>query len=94
MAEGDVTQPLLIKDILAKPLLVAPHAEIVSAGHGRFSYREFATRINRLAHALTSIRIGRGDTVAVLDWDTHRYLECFCRLWFIRNLPAIDGGAD
>jgi fatty-acyl-CoA synthase len=77
MAEGSVTQPLLIKDILAKPLLVAPHAEIVSAGHGRFSYREFATRINRLAHALTSIGIGRGDTVAVLDWDTHRYLECF-----------------
>ena len=72
-----MTQPLLIKDILAKPLLVAPHAEIVSAGHGRFSYREFATRINRLAHALTSIRIGRGDTIAVLDWDTHRYLECF-----------------
>jgi fatty-acyl-CoA synthase len=77
MAEGGVTQPLLIKDILAKPLLVAPHAEIVSAGHGRFSYREFATRINRLAHALTSIGIGSGDTVAVLDWDTHRYLECF-----------------
>ena len=72
-----MTQPLLIKDILAKPLLVAPHAEIVSAGHGRFSYREFATRINRLAHALTSIGIGHGDTVAVLDWDTHRYLECF-----------------
>jgi fatty-acyl-CoA synthase len=77
MEEGGVTQPLLIKDILAKPLLVAPHAEIVSAGHGRFSYREFATRINRLAHALTSIGIGSGDTVAVLDWDTHRYLECF-----------------
>jgi fatty-acyl-CoA synthase len=77
MAEGGVTQSLLIKDILAKPLLVAPHAEIVSAGHGRFSYREFATRISRLAHALTSIGIGRGDTVAVLDWDTHRYLECF-----------------
>ncbi|MGB2468107.1 MAG: fatty acid--CoA ligase [Candidatus Puniceispirillaceae bacterium] len=72
-----MTQPLLIKDILVKPLLVAPHAEIVSAGHGRFSYREFATRINRLAHALTSIGIGSGDTVAVLDWDTHRYLECF-----------------
>lgn len=72
-----MTQPLLIKDILAKPLLVAPHAEIVSAGHGRFGYREFATRINRLAHALTSIGIGSGDTVAVLDWDTHRYLECF-----------------
>jgi fatty-acyl-CoA synthase len=77
MAEDGVTQPLLIKDILAKPLLVAPHAEIVSAGHGRFSYREFATRISRLAHALTSIGIGHGDTVAVLDWDTHRYLECF-----------------
>ena len=59
-----MTQPLLIKDILAKPLLVSPHAEIVSAGHGRFSYRAFATRINRLAHALTSIGIGSGDTPA------------------------------
>ena len=72
-----MTQPLLIRDILAKPLLVAPHVEIVSAGLSRFSYREFATRINKLARALTSIGVCKGDTVAVLDWDTHRYLECF-----------------
>ncbi len=70
-------QSLLIKDILAKPLLVAPGSEILSAGIGRFSYRQFATRINQLAHVLSSIGVNYGSTVAVLDWDTHRYLECF-----------------
>jgi fatty-acyl-CoA synthase len=70
-------QPLLIKDILAKPLLVAPDAEIVSADIGRFTYREFATRVHKLANMLTSLGVTYGDTVAVMDWDTHRYLECF-----------------
>jgi len=34
-------------------------------------------RIHRLAHALTNAGVKPGDTVAVLDWDTPRYLECF-----------------
>src|SRR5690606_19074276 len=32
---------------------------------------------HQLAHMLTSLGVGAGDTVAVLDWDSHRYLECF-----------------
>lgn len=31
----------------------------------------------RLANLLASLGIKRGDTVAVMDWDSHRYLECF-----------------
>jgi fatty-acyl-CoA synthase len=30
-----------------------------------------------LAGALTALGVKPGDRVAVLDWDSHRYLECF-----------------
>jgi fatty-acyl-CoA synthase len=43
----------------------------------RITYRDFAERINRLAFGLTTLGVGPDDTVAVLDWDSHRYLECF-----------------
>ncbi len=43
----------------------------------RFSYAEFHQRVCKLANALTEIGVQPGDTVAVMDWDSHRYLECF-----------------
>lgn len=72
--------PLLIKQILLTPLANAPHQEIVSShsNHSRrYNYRTFYQRIGSLANALSSLGVARGDTVAVMDWDSHRYLECF-----------------
>ena len=69
--------PLLIKSLLRTPLQNAPDAEIVSDGLMRYSYRDFEGRLKRLAHALSSHGVGQGDVVAVMDWDTHRYFECF-----------------
>jgi fatty-acyl-CoA synthase len=43
----------------------------------RFDYRTLRERICRLANALTELGVKPGDTVAVMDWDSHRYLECF-----------------
>ncbi|MCE1243989.1 fatty acid--CoA ligase [Oryzomicrobium sp.] len=71
------TYPLLIKQLLHTPLAVAPDQEIVYADKRRLTYREFARRIHRLGHALTRLGVQGGDTVAVMDWDSHRYLECF-----------------
>jgi fatty-acyl-CoA synthase len=71
------TYPLLIKQLLHTPLAVAPDQEIVYADKRRLTYREFARRIHRLGHALTRLGVRGGDTVAVMDWDSHRYLECF-----------------
>ncbi|SHO51545.1 fatty acid--CoA ligase [Desulfopila aestuarii] len=71
------TYPLLIKNILTAPLRYAPEQEIVYRDSHRYTYREFAKRVARLAHALGDIGICAGDTVAVLDWDSHRYLECY-----------------
>ena len=34
-------------------------------------------RIGRLASGLKELGVRPGDTVGVLDWDTHRFLEAF-----------------
>src|SRR5208337_4658662 len=41
------------------------------------SYRVFRERIGRLASGLAELGVRPGDVVAVLDWDSHRYLECY-----------------
>ena len=69
--------PLLIKGLLESGVKRAPEQEIVSANQNRFTYREFAERVGRLASGLASLGVERGDTVAIMDWDTHRYLECY-----------------
>jgi fatty-acyl-CoA synthase len=68
--------PLLIKNLLFFPVIDEPDQEIVYRNQ-RFTYRELRQRIARLANALTALGIKQGDTVAVMDWDSHRYLECF-----------------
>ncbi len=68
--------PLLIKNLLFCPVVDAPDQEIVYRRQ-RFTYRDLRERVARLANALTSLGVKRGDTVAVMDWDTNRYLECF-----------------
>ncbi|MEH6627316.1 MAG: fatty acid--CoA ligase [Motiliproteus sp.] len=69
--------PLLIKRVLMSGVEAAPDQEIVYRGQFRYSYREFQARVCRLANLLTNVGVKAGDTVAVLDWDSHRYLECF-----------------
>ncbi len=69
--------PLLIKQLLHTPVYYAPDQEIVYRDLARHTYRVLYERINRLAAGLASLGIGPEDTVAVLDWDSHRYLECF-----------------
>ena len=68
---------LLIKHLLTTPLIYSPNQEIVYRDVKRYTYTELGKRVARLAHALTRIGVKPGDTVAVMDWDSHRYLECF-----------------
>jgi fatty-acyl-CoA synthase len=68
--------PLLIKNILLSPIADNPDREIVY-GKSRYTYRQFRERVARLATALKSLGVKEGDTVAVMDWDSNRYLECY-----------------
>ena len=69
--------PLLIRHLLHTPLATALRQEIVYADNRRHDYATFVERVARLASALTELGVKPGDTVAVMDWDSHRYLECF-----------------
>jgi fatty-acyl-CoA synthase len=69
--------PLIIKELLATPLIYSPDREIAYRGTFRYTYRNLYERIHRLADGLEKLGIRAGDTVAVFDYDSHRYLECF-----------------
>ncbi|HEF4760956.1 TPA: fatty acid--CoA ligase [Pseudomonas putida] len=76
-APGAYTYPLLIKSLLLSGGRYSPDQEIVYADKLRYNYQTLNERIQRLAEALTRAGVKAGDTVALLDWDSHRYLECF-----------------
>jgi fatty-acyl-CoA synthase len=69
--------PLIIKKLLNTPLINSPEREIVYADKHRYNYVALNERIHRLANGLEQIGVQAGDTVAVFDYDCHRYLECF-----------------
>ncbi len=74
---GAYDYPLIIKQLLITPLRQCPHQEIVYREKRRLTYREFGQRVHRLGSALAGLGVRFGETVAVMDWDSHRYLECF-----------------
>ncbi|MBU6489780.1 MAG: AMP-binding protein, partial [Burkholderiales bacterium] len=69
--------PLLVKQLLVNALAVNANQEITYRGRQRYSYDGLYRRIGQLAHTLTSFGAKAGSTVAVMDWDTHRYLESY-----------------
>ena len=69
--------PLTINAMFAAPLADNPEQEITYRGQVRMTYTTFRERVRRLAAALLGLGVKAGDTVGVLDWDSHRYLECF-----------------
>ena len=69
--------PLLIKQLLHTPFVQAPEQEIVYRGQVRMTYTTLRERIARLANGLNELGVRHGSTVAVMDWDSHRYLESY-----------------
>ena len=85
-AVGAYEYPLIIKQLLITPLSQCPNQEIVYRDQKRFTYREFGERLHRLGSALANLGVKHGETVAVMDWDTNRYLECF---WAVPMAGAV-----
>jgi len=68
---------LLVKHLLLRPVELSAEKEIVYRDLYRGTYRDLRERVARLAGLLTRMGVRRGETVAVMDWDSHRYLELF-----------------
>ena len=75
-ADGAYTFPLLIKRLLLSGSRYEKTREIVYRDLVRYSYPTLTERIARLANVLVAAGVQPGDTVAVMEWDSHRYLEC------------------
>jgi len=71
------TYPLLVKQLLTNSQCLYGDQEITYRGELRYSYRTFRQRIGQLASALAALGVQHGGTVAVMDWDSHRYLESY-----------------
>ena len=69
--------PLLIKQLYLAPLANNPNQEIVYRDQLTLTYKTWQERVHRLANALAAIGVKEGNTVAVMDWDSHRYLEAY-----------------
>ncbi len=69
--------PLLIKHLLGNVLSYTPENEIVYRDQVRMDYYQLVERIQSLGRVLESLGVEQGDTVAVMDWDSHRYLESY-----------------
>lgn len=69
--------PLLIKHLLDRAKSVSRDQTIHYADKVSYTYAAFFARVNRLANVLMGLGLQKGDIVAVMDWDSHRYLECY-----------------
>lgn len=69
--------PLLVTDFLDRAVRLYPEKVAIVDGDHRFTYREFDTRVNRLANALTGLGLSKGDRVCMLSPNSHFYLESF-----------------
>jgi fatty-acyl-CoA synthase len=69
--------PLLVKSLLSYSLILSPEREIVYRDQSRYDYHELNRRVRRLAGVLEKLGLDGGETVAVMDYDSHRYLECY-----------------
>ena len=69
--------PLLVDDFLRRPAALYPDKTAIVDGDRRFSYAEYAARVNRLAHALRALGIAPGDRVCMLSPNSHFFMESF-----------------
>jgi fatty-acyl-CoA synthase len=69
--------PLIIKKILSTGVIYGQNQEIVYRDTFRYRYEDMYERVHRLANGLASLGVKKGDVIGLLDFDSHRSLECF-----------------
>ena len=66
---------LIVKHILERSVEWSPEQQIFYRDKYSYNYVELNKRVRKLANLLTRIGVKKGDVVAVMDWDSPRYLE-------------------
>src|SRR5580765_5010148 len=85
---------LNIADIFETVVETVPDqpALVVRTGDGhdevRFSFADLDARVNRLAHALLALGVGRGDFVGCHLYDGNQYVEVTLAAFKVRAVPV------
>ncbi len=66
---------LIIKHLLDRTIEWSPNQEIIYRDKFSYNYLELNKRIKKLSNLYKKLGVQKGDVVAVMDWDSHRYLE-------------------
>jgi long-chain acyl-CoA synthetase len=66
-----------MRDFVRRAERLHPTRAAVVCDEHRMTYREFGTRVRKAAGALRALGVGKGDRVAVLLLNCHRYLELY-----------------
>lgn len=69
--------PLTQVRFLERSAKIYANKTAVICGSQRWTYREYAERVERLAQALVDLGIRPGERVAYLGYNCHRLLECY-----------------
>jgi len=69
--------PMTPSRILDRAVKLYPHKTAVVDGALRVTYQEFADRVNRASRALGDAGIARGGRIAILDYNSCRYMELY-----------------
>lgn len=77
MAASGYHCELSLASVLASGIEAGGDNEIITRGGLRLTYQDLDQRVRKLGHALSRLDIQRASRVAVLERDTHRYLESY-----------------
>lgn len=72
--------PFTVSSLLERAEKFFGKKEVVSRAHSgiqRFTYKEIGARTRKLAHALETLGVEKGDRVGTLAWNHHRHLEAY-----------------
>ena len=68
---------LTIGRLLERAQRWSPQQQIVYRDSFQYTYADLTRRVGKLASTLAALGVQRGDAVAFMDWDSHRYLEAY-----------------
>ncbi|WP_019244478.1 MULTISPECIES: long-chain fatty acid--CoA ligase [Bacillus] len=72
--------PFTVSSLLERAEKFFSKKEVISRTHSgihRFTYKKIGERTRKLAHALETLGVQKGDRVGTLAWNHHRHLEAY-----------------
>lgn len=69
--------PMTPVRILKRAVKLYPGKIAVVDGDIRWTYKDIQQRVNKVVHAIENLKISKGGRIAILDYNTYRYMELY-----------------